>query len=343
MMKRGKKNKKGKQKSRNEVSMRYQIWRGRRNSSNIKDISNLKDILSQDSQELKEEQQDLNKSCCHKAPGKVTVEKILLLYAKKKKLARQERRRIFIFKTLRWFGFFAKPLGSLIWSYANSIYHLEDIELDKVYFCKYILCVGYRWQPKFMLNFMNKFMPNFMKERGFFLDININPASVIYSIFCTIFQYQIDRRESNVCPWKWILAKSIFYTLPNSLNFNFNIKIKDIYFAINFSGIIAELLDVIFLSRIRDPKNKSKEENLPEHYDDNAFSKKGIFLLKKDFNGEEEKVKLKKKKKAKKNGGEKGKKKKKIADKKNGIKGFKNNRNNDYNINNENNTMGVLK
>jgi len=74
-----------------------------------------------------------------------------------------------MFKTLRWFGFIAKPIGSLLWSYANLLYHLEDIKLDKVYFCKYLLCVGYRWQPKFMLNFMNKFMPNLMEEKGFFL------------------------------------------------------------------------------------------------------------------------------------------------------------------------------
>ena len=172
---------------------------------------------------------------------------IIKAFIKFRRRQAEQKRRIFMFKTLRLFGFIAKPIGSLLWSYANSLYHLEDIELNKVYFCKYILCVGYRWKPKFILNFMNKFMPNFMKGKEFFFDININPISVIYSILCTYIKYEIVSHEHKVCAWKWILARSIFYTIPNSLNFNLNIKFKDIYLAFNFSGIIAELLDVIFL------------------------------------------------------------------------------------------------
>lgn len=154
-----------------------------------------------------------------------------------------------LLKTLMWCGIFAKPLGSLGWSYANSIYHFENnTELDKVYFCKYILCVGYRWQP------------DFMKKRDSFFDININSISVMHSILCTIIKYKIDCHEYKVCTWKWVLVKSIFYTLPNSFNFNLNIKIKDSYFAINFSGIIAELLDVIFLPMVRTPKKQIENE-----------------------------------------------------------------------------------
>ena len=108
--------------------------------------------------------------------------------------------------------------------------------MDKVYFYKYLLCVGYRWQPKIM--------PNFMKKSGFFFDININAVSVIHSILCTIIKYRIDCNDK-VCIWKWLLAKFIFYTIPNFLNFNLNIKIKDSYFAINFSGFIAELLSKV--------------------------------------------------------------------------------------------------
>ena len=133
---------------------------------------------------------------------------------------------------MRWCCFSAKPVGSLLWSFANSFYHFEKIELNKVYFFKYILCVGYRWQP------------GFMKKSGLFLDVNISAVSVIYSIICTIIKYRIDCNDK-VCIWKWVLAKFIFYTIPNFLNFNLNIKIKDSYFAINFSGFIAELLSKV--------------------------------------------------------------------------------------------------
>lgn len=148
----------------------------------------------------------------------------------------EQRKHIRMLKTLRWCCFSAKPIGSLLWSYANSIYHFEKIELNKVYFFKYILCVGYRWQA------------GFMKKSGLFFDVNISAVSVIHSIICTYIQYQIDysSHKNEVHTWKWFLGKSIFYTLPNSLNFNLNIKFKDSYFAINLAGIMAEIISRIF-------------------------------------------------------------------------------------------------
>ena len=136
-----------------------------------------------------------------------------------------------VLKTMRWCCFSAKPVGSLLWSFANSFYHFEKIELNKVYFFKYILCVGYRWQP------------GFMKKSGLFLDVNISAVSVIYSIICTIIKYKIDRKNID-SSWKWILAKSP-YIITNSFNLNLNIKFLDKYFAINFSGFIAELLSKV--------------------------------------------------------------------------------------------------
>ena len=143
-----------------------------------------------------------------------------------------------LLKTLRWCGFFAKLLGSLLWSYANSIYHFEVINMNKMYSFKYILCMGYRFQP------------NLMKKSGLFFDVNINAISIIHSILCTIIKYNVAGKNSIDNRGKWVLAKSLFYTIPNSLNVNLNIKIKDKYFAINFSGMIAEIISRIFFPNI---------------------------------------------------------------------------------------------
>ena len=223
--------------------------------------------------EIKEDNKEENKDDTIIDIKKQNIESITdnitrQIIMEKEEMEKKLKKEISIFKTLRLFCFIAKPLGSFLWSYANSLYHFEKIELNKVYSCRYILCVGYRWQPKQMLNFMKKFMPNLMKkimpnlmeEKGFFFDININPISVIHSIICTYIKYEINRHEQRkVCAWKWILASSIFYTLPNSLNFNLNIKFKDIYLAINISGLIAELLDMMFLQRTRGGDSVYKE------------------------------------------------------------------------------------
>ena len=171
-----------------------------------------------------------------KIKAKVNPEKEKIKVKKEDKKEEEQKKSIRMLKTLRWCCFSAKPIVSLLWSFANSIYHFEKIELNKVYFFKYILCVGYRWQA------------GFMKKSGLFFDVNINAVSVMHSIFCTIIKYNIDLdcHENKVCTWKWFLGKSIFYTLPNSLNLNLNIKFKDSYFAINLAGIMAEIISRLF-------------------------------------------------------------------------------------------------
>lgn len=124
---------------------------------------------------------------------------------------------------------------SLAHSIINNFYELETLEMNKLYFLKKYLCVGYRLQPTFLAPFS-------------FLDFNVNILGGI--IDTAIFLY-LYRSSGIKTPSK------IFYSLTSFLNINLNIRIKsDFYISINIVGLMRAIFYAFLI------KNSNNNENI---------------------------------------------------------------------------------
>ena len=128
-----------------------------------------------------------------------------------------------------------KLFFSLAHSIINNFYELEKLEMNKFYFLKKYLCVGYRLQPSFMTPYS-------------FLDFNVNILGVVLDMFIP-FSFILSGKK---------LTSPSFYFITSLFNINLLVRItKDFYISINIVG----LMRAIFMPFLIKNSNKNENDN----------------------------------------------------------------------------------
>lgn len=128
---------------------------------------------------------------------------------------------------------------SLAHSIINNFYELETLEMNKFYFLKKYLCVGYRLQPSFMTRYS-------------FLDFNVNIPGVVLDTFIAFYLTKTGKK----------LTTPSFYFITSLFNINLWVRItKDFYISINIVGLMRAIFMPLLIKDDESLSNIIKNDN----------------------------------------------------------------------------------
>ena len=151
-----------------------------------------------------------------------------------------------------------KLFFSLAHSIINNFYELEKLEMNKFYFLKKYLCVGYRLQPSFMTPYS-------------FLDFNVNILGVVLDMFIP-FSFILSGKK---------LTSPSFYFITSLFNINLLVRItKDFYISINIVGLMRAIFMPLLI------KNSNEADENDNNLDNNLSDNNNPDVKNKSFNQE---------------------------------------------------------
>lgn len=165
---------------------------------------------------------------------------------------------------------------SLAHSIINNFYELETLEMNKMYFLKKYLCVGYRLQPSFMTRYS-------------FLDFNVNIPGVVLDTFIAFYLTKTGKK----------LTTPSFYFITSLFNINLWVRItKDFYISINIVGLMRAIFMPLLIKDDESLSNIIKNDNNLDinHFYNNQtnINKNDIVNNNQENNNEDELGKIKK-------------------------------------------------